>query len=750
MRPVRIRMPVVAAAMLLVSACSDDKLTMPTQPAAPPPQDPGVITSASGDARTDFQLAIEKAIAQREASGLPVPSDVSFEYESATPTPFAALAQGQTPPGEDLTIVATTVVRFANPAQAGLSAWPAVVVVDTRADQAEGFVHEGDYTDMIRDGLAQRDPGIWTRYEFGQEPRTYTFIETYKITPPESTDPGMGRAQADATSTAQDEIVMGFTVPGPMIDHTITFNVTVETLLGDVEVIDFVAGFRLDWALGVRLPMAVSATSSDPVLEGSIFVPTSNVMGLDWSATDFTNAGILPEDGNEFVMRFEFLLGIFLSLLGEEIVSIGPNIDVDESSSFASPFGPGAVFDLPSIDLPIYDRSFGPASFAIGFEVTPQAGSDKFTAAWTAAGEASGSGSLRYTNPDIAERLASVTAIDGPGVANITLRDFKFVFTRFLLDLALFLDLGVEVPVFDDISERFTVPVTDFDLSGLLPDLDAPVHAGSSPTTVGTSVTILNVAPTAEIDRSGTMEINGVPTFLTNSTTPLTLTGTARDPGRDDLTLMWDFDNGPPAPDESTTYPVPKEVTESQTVTFGQACLFQVGFKAVDDDAASGEDQVTVLATESTANRTRQSGYWGEQMAGGGHFDGATLECYLQIAGFMSTVFDEARDASTLPAAAAVLHNDGDDKGGLAAARRNLDRQLLAAWINFANGAFALDQLFTVTKNGTATPFADVMAVAESVRLDPGATRSQVNEQAQRVHFLNRWRPKKKDVVDDS
>ena len=62
-------------------------------------------------------------------------------------------------------------------------------------------------------------------------------------------------------------------------------------------------------------------------------------------------------------------------------------------------------------------------------------------------------------------------------------------------------------------------------------------------------VTVNNVEPTAAIDDTGTILINGVPTIITSAGSPVTFSGNSTDPGSDDLTLTWDWDDGPPAPD---------------------------------------------------------------------------------------------------------------------------------------------------------------------------------------------------------
>ena len=63
-------------------------------------------------------------------------------------------------------------------------------------------------------------------------------------------------------------------------------------------------------------------------------------------------------------------------------------------------------------------------------------------------------------------------------------------------------------------------------------------------------------------------------------------------------------------------------------------------------------------------------------------------------------------------------------------ARQLLDRQLLAAWLNFANGAIGLGD--PVDTNGDAvndSTFGAAMLAAETVRINPTATRAQLIEQ---------------------
>ena len=249
-----------------------------------------------------------------------------------------------------------------------------------------------------------------------------------------------------------------------------------------------------------------------------------------------------------------------------------------------------------------------------------------------------------------------------------------------------------------------------------------------------------NVNPTAEIDESNTVLVNGIPTFIAHAGEPLEFSGHSTDPGSDDLTLSWDWDDGPPSPDVMTTFLVnppnpdplpspsvqPRDVTDVQPHAFTEACLYEISFLASDDDGGSASDAATVVITGS-ADRARSSGDWQHQFARQGHtdFDDSTLLCYLAIINHVSTVFNESRDASTIAAAhnALFLKQNGGSE------IEQLDRELMTAWLNFANGAFEYDQMFDPDRDGIFTTFAEVMATAEAVRLSPASTTENIRDQ---------------------
>ena len=261
---------------------------------------------------------------------------------------------------------------------------------------------------------------------------------------------------------------------------------------------------------------------------------------------------------------------------------------------------------------------------------------------------------------------------------------------------------------------------------------------GATTTPCGvTPVTIGNVLPTAVIDLTGTVSINGVDTFVAHEGQVIPFTADSFDPGSDDRTTTWDWGDGPPSPDTSTLSlndPVfdpdpdpspsinPRTVTDPEPHAFGSACLYTVTFGASDDDGGSATDQVTVIIA-GNASEQRGAGYWQTQYRPRPTaFPEARRVCYLAIVRFMSTVFSEARPLNTVADAFDVMRIDGN--GG--DAQQKLDRELVAAWLNFANGAFDLTELVDTDGNGTAdTPFATVLANAEAVRLNPAATAAQ-------------------------
>jgi hypothetical protein len=438
-------------------------------------------------------------------------------------------------------------------------------------------------------------------------------------------------------------------------------------------------------------------------------------------------------DGNEFAFEFELKTGLFIEVLTVDVVNWGVDIGIDHSKSFTTPFGPGATFPVMELRFPLKSFDFALLEGSVGFVLTPRLGSDKFTADWTAMGDASGSGTMLFTDPAVSVPIGPVKAIDGPGIAEIRMDAFRYYFTQFILDAGLYFYINA----FDIWSDTWDAYLVQFDLSSIMGHLWIGPHSGT-PSMMTAGFDIENVAPTAVLDRTGTVDINGIPTFMASAGDVLTFTGEADDPGYDDLTLTWDYDDGDPSPDVSTLYPVPYHVSETQTYAFDDACVYWVTFEAVDDDGAVGMDQVPVLVTgdPEEGHRPRSEGYWQHQVSRRGHmdYDMTEIECALGIVCHISTVFSEARDACDVEAAHDVMHLKQNHGSRL----EQLDRELLAVWLNFAVGACAYQGMVDIDGDGIGdATFEDVLSTAEAVRLDPGSTDKELKEQTDILHQIN-------------
>ena len=250
------------------------------------------------------------------------------------------------------------------------------------------------------------------------------------------------------------------------------------------------------------------------------------------------------------------------------------------------------------------------------------------------------------------------------------------------------------------------------------------------------NLTVANVKPTAAIDLAGTTLINGVPTFIANEGVPVPFSGRSTDPGSDDLTLTWSWGDGPPVPDVSTLYlndaigfpggdpdPSPtvnaRDVTDNTSNAFSDACFYTIVFDSLDDDDGNADNSTVSVIIAGNASQQRGAGYWQTQYRPRPTaFSETRRQCYLAITRFMSTVFSEVRALNTVAQAFDVMNVS--QNGG--SATQKLDRELLAALLNFANGAFGLNELVDTDGNGTPdTAFSAVLAAAESVRIGPSS-----------------------------
>lgn len=255
-----------------------------------------------------------------------------------------------------------------------------------------------------------------------------------------------------------------------------------------------------------------------------------------------------------------------------------------------------------------------------------------------------------------------------------------------------------------------------------------------------------NVAPAPEIDTGNATDVNGAATLFGRVGELLTAGGNVTDPGSDDLLLTWVWGDGdatstnylvnPPSADPLPSPSLqPRNVDDTKSHPYTDACFYTLTLQARDDDADTGSDEVAVVMV-GDADRARSAGYWLANYRGAGtaEFDEATLRCYLDIVGHVSLVFHDVRDAATIEKAAGVLH----PKNASGDMRNQLDRQLLALWLNFANGSIGYDELVDTTGDGTAdTELSEVLASAEAARLEPGATTAELEHHKDVLERIN-------------
>jgi serine protease len=278
-----------------------------------------------------------------------------------------------------------------------------------------------------------------------------------------------------------------------------------------------------------------------------------------------------------------------------------------------------------------------------------------------------------------------------------------------------------------------------------------PFDDDTTGTCVASLLVVTNVPPTAAIDQTGATVVNGIPTLIASIGVPGVFSGRSTDPGSDDLTTSWDWDDGGAAPDATTVWLVnpplsdppfspslqPRDVTDAQAHAFSDACLYTVTFGSRDDDGGSASDSVQVIVG-GDSGEPRNAGYWQTQYRPRPTaFPDSVRLCYLEIVGYMSGAFNEARNAATIAAAFDVLFLGGNDGTAI----EQLDRQLLTAWLNFANGGLRYGQLVDTDGNGSAdTAFSDVIGTAEAVRLNPSSTATQLDTQKDILERINEER----------
>jgi hypothetical protein len=291
---------------------------------------------------------------------------------------------------------------------------------------------------------------------------------------------------------------------------------------------------------------------------------------------------------------------------------------------------------------------------------------------------------------------------------------------------------GTTENVRPDATLTFSVPFTYGDDGTFTIEVcGADDDGGSGCATVDAVIT--NTDPTAAIDEDLYLGKEGV---------PLDVSGSSTDPGSDDLTATWDWDDGstdsetslvnPPVldPPKSPTIQ-PRDVAWLATHTYTDACLYTLGLEVIDDDGGVASDDAAVVIV-GTATERRTSGWWMNQYreSNPSVYSTERLECYLAIVAYLSDVFDEVRGPlASRQDAVDVLQTNRTSE-----ARELLDAQLLGVWLTFADGAATYDTMVVVDgRRSPAVRFEDVVRDAEAVRLDPTATREDLLHQKDRL-----------------
>jgi len=245
-----------------------------------------------------------------------------------------------------------------------------------------------------------------------------------------------------------------------------------------------------------------------------------------------------------------------------------------------------------------------------------------------------------------------------------------------------------------------------------------------------------NVDPTAVIDSAGEQVYDGVSAFIVEAGEDLTIPASSEDPGSDDLTFTWDWDDGTTSSETSLVNPPlldplksptvqPRDVELSKTHAYGDACVYDLTVTVEDDDGGSSVDSAAVIIT-GNADVSKGHGWWLNQyrVKDSNDFSAAELDCYLEIVRFFSLVFDAGYPANR--AGAALILN----APAKAPETVIFDQHLLGAWLNFANGSVKLDTQVDTDGNGTLdSTFGAVMFTAETIRINPASTSAEIKAQ---------------------
>lgn len=438
-----------------------------------------------GEPVTPMQIQLADAIRQLAAQGQPAPS-VTFNAEtSQNPGGSGALGPSLNLAEETLAIktVATTILEYRGPQDAGYAEWPPIEVKgDLAGDGLDPFT-TGDLTEIIRASMAE-DPE-WSQVAFGHEARRYTITETIEQSP--VADPpvmnSLGLIQASEAAATAEDILMGFTFTGPHIRYFIEQKVEpcINIWFTKIckELLYVKAGFELDSALGLRLPANATLNEMAP---GSTNAFETALQPEDWSAEEYAGQGVAPEDGNEFLLRLDFFAGVLVRVVGKAICPLPVcyvEMSKDYSQSFTTPLGLDMNFPIEPLTIPLFtiEPLGGILTASVNLLIQPLITSSKITANWTAsAGEGcSQTGVIEYKKPGEAVGINPNAACftGNPNPTQVTVDKFRYYFNEFGLAFS----AGVSVDIAGIWEGTYSKEVFRFYLS----DIFGPLPEGLTP-----------------------------------------------------------------------------------------------------------------------------------------------------------------------------------------------------------------------------------------------------------------------------
>ena len=156
--------------------------------------------------------------------------------------------------------------------------------------------------------------------------------------------------------------------------------------------------------------------------------------------------------------------------------------------------------------------------------------------------------------------------------------------------------------------------------------------------------------------------------------------------------------------------------------------LLTVVFDSRDDDGGNAQDDSVAGDNRRECRQgARGPGYWQTQYRPVRPRSAGATALLLAIVRHVSIVFSE--ETAPEHERAGVRRDDARRERRKRAEK--LDRALLTAWLNFANGAFGYDELVDTDGAGAGHGLLSLMAAAEAVRVNPTSTEAELRAQRQ-------------------